>query len=275
MNMIQRISMSAVAAFSLAAAAEGVAFLSDIKGDVALDGAPRPALLTELAKGQRLAVGRDSAAAVMFVASGKEYRLRGPAEYVVKDNEIAGSGPMPPVLRNTEWRTSAKVLAQVAQSSAASVRMRSARTAQAASPLLYPTEGRVATLQPTFRWRAEGAAEPAVFALFVPGREQPVHEARVADGSMRVPEKLAPETEYAWTVSVAGREVGQARFRTPALADLQRIDAHRPSERAPFSDRLLFTLMLHEIGATQEAREAWARLAQERADLPELSALGR
>lgn len=273
MILINRIAMAALAALSFAAGAQGVAFLSDVKGDVALDGAPRPALLTELAKGQRLAVGRDSAAAIMFVASGKEYQLRGPAEYVVKDNEIAGSGPMPPVVRNTDWRTSAKVLAQVA-SSAASVRMRSARTAQPASPLLFPTEGRVATLQPTFRWRAEGAAEPAVFALFVPGREQPVHEGRAADGSMRVP-KLAPETEYAWTVSVAGREVGQARFRTPALAELQRIEAHRPSERAPFSDRLLFTLMLHEIGATQEAREAWARLAQERADLPELSALAR
>jgi hypothetical protein len=29
------------------------------------------------------------------------------------------------------------------------------------------------------------------------------------------------------------------------------------------------------MGATQEARESWARLAQERADLPELSALAR
>ena len=39
---------------------------------------------------------------------------------------------------------------------------------------------------------------------------------------------------------------------------------------AEFSDRLMFTLLLHELGAKQEARESWARLSQERADLPEL-----
>jgi hypothetical protein len=33
--------------------------------------------------------------------------------------------------------------------------------------------------------------------------------------------------------------------------------------------------MLHEMGATQEARESWARLSRERADLPELESLAR
>jgi hypothetical protein len=33
--------------------------------------------------------------------------------------------------------------------------------------------------------------------------------------------------------------------------------------------------MLHEMGAYQEARESWARLAEERADLPELAGLAR
>jgi hypothetical protein len=37
----------------------------------------------------------------------------------------------------------------------------------------------------------------------------------------------------------------------------------------------MFALLLQEMGATQEAREAWAKLSQERADLPELSALAR
>ncbi len=34
-------------------------------------------------------------------------------------------------------------------------------------------------------------------------------------------------------------------------------------------------LLLQEIGAAQEAQEAWARLAQERADLPELASLAK
>jgi hypothetical protein len=33
--------------------------------------------------------------------------------------------------------------------------------------------------------------------------------------------------------------------------------------------------MLQEMGATQDAQDIWSALAQERADLPELAALGK
>jgi len=33
--------------------------------------------------------------------------------------------------------------------------------------------------------------------------------------------------------------------------------------------------MLQEMGATQEARESWSKLSQERADLPELAAFAK
>jgi hypothetical protein len=42
-----------------------------------------------------------------------------------------------------------------------------------------------------------------------------------------------------------------------------------------FSERVLHALLLHDIGAHQEARSAWEALARERPDLPELSALAR
>ena len=40
-----------------------------------------------------------------------------------------------------------------------------------------------------------------------------------------------------------------------------------------FSARVSHALLLEELGATHEAREAWAELAHERPDLPELAAL--
>ena len=45
----------------------------------------------------------------MYTASGKEYVLKGPGDYVVKDIEIASSSGIPPVTRATEWRTSGAV----------------------------------------------------------------------------------------------------------------------------------------------------------------------
>jgi hypothetical protein len=258
-----------------ALAAEGVAFISDIKGEVAVDGNARPMLLSELAKGQKVTVGKESQASVMYITTGKEYVLKGPGDYLVKDTEVAGS-VMPPVSRGTEWRANPRVLAQVSQTSAASVRMRSIAQpkVEAHKALVFPAEGNVATLQPVFRWSPE--ATPCEFTLLLVGQDKPVHVAKsVKGGTYKLPAKLRPESEYLWTAVAGGNEVGTGKFRTLSNDALSRIDKQRPSERAEFSDRLMHALLLQEMGATQEAREAWAKLSQERADLPELAALAR
>src|SRR5258708_36029233 len=103
----------------------------------------------------------------------------------------------------------------------------------------------------------------------------PVRPARVSRCIYPLPAPLLPGTEYSWTVIVAGHEIGTGKFRTLSSEALAQIDKRKPSEKAEFSDRILFTLMLQEMGATQEARESWSRLAQERADLPELAAFAK
>jgi hypothetical protein len=42
-----------------------------------------------------------------------------------------------------------------------------------------------------------------------------------------------------------------------------------------FSERVMHAVLLQEIGATRDAREAWAGLARERPDLPELGVLAK
>jgi hypothetical protein len=211
----------------------------------------------------------------MYIVTGKEYVLKGPADYLVKDTEIAGS-IMPPVQRSTEWRANSRVLSQVAQTSAASVRMRSIAAPKADNaPKAFPADGAIATLQPVFRWKAD-EPKAAEFTLLVVGQEKPVHVARsVNGGTYKLPAKLRPETEYAWTAVASGSEIGAGKFHTLSSDALARVEKRRPSERAEFSDRLMFALLLQEMGATQEAREAWTKLSQERTDLPELSALAR
>jgi hypothetical protein len=265
MKNIQRAFVAIVLTAATAAFADGIAFITNIKGEISVDGSVRPALLSELTRGQRIVVGRDSHASVMYIASGKEYVLKGPADYVVKDTEITGSTAMPPVTRDTAWRTSNQVLAQVGQTSAASVRMRSIGKQKVEEPILiYPTKGAVASLQPTLRWHDDGKSHGEVMLLAV-GEDRPLVKTKA----------LAPDTEYIWVVTVAGNEIGTAKFRTLSQDALAEVERRRPSDRADFSDRLLFTLMLHEMGAVQEARESWARLAQERSDLPELAAFAK
>lgn len=251
-----------------------VAFISNLKGEVAVDGSSRPALLTELASGQKLTVGKDSELAVMFIASGREFILKGPADYAVKADEVTGS--MAPTQRNTEWRPSERARVQVAQSAAASVRMRSIAPQKAPEiqPLIYPTQGSIGTLQPTFRWRADPKAKGEL-VLMLADQPKPVHRAKTLGDSYRMPTKLLADREYGWTVSAAGAEIGSGKFHTLSSEAIAAIERRRPSDKAEFQDRLLFALMLNEMGATQEAREAWAKLARERTDLPELAAFAK
>ena len=277
MKTIQRAFLASLFLAVPALAADGIAFITNLKGDVTVDGNPRPAILSELNRGQKIAVGRDSQACVMYISNGKEYVLKGPADYVVKDMEISGFTGVPPMTRETAWRTNDKVLVQVAQTSAASVRMRSiAQPKPDTEPkLLFPTQGSIATLQPTFRWRAADPKASGEFVLLVAGHDKPVHIAKVSGGTYRAPAKLLPDTDYTWTVTIAGNEVGSGRFHTFSHDALAQVEKRKPSDKAEFSDRLLFTLMLQEMGATQEAREGFAKLAQERSDLPELAALAK
>jgi hypothetical protein len=278
MKRIQNAFLALVlSAAATAFGADGIAFITNLKGDVSVDGNARPLLLSELTRGQKIVVGKASEASVMYIANGKEYLLKGPADYVVKDIGISGSAAMPPVTRETAWRASNQVLAQVGQTSAASVRMRSIGKPRVEEPvMIYPTRGSVATLQPTLRWRADDPKAQSELVLIAVGQEKPLHKAKASGGTYRVPAKvLAPDTEYAWTMTVAGNEIGSAKFRTLSADAQAEVDRRRPSDRADFSDRLLFTLMLQEMGAVQDARESWAKLAQERADLPELAAFAR
>jgi hypothetical protein len=280
MNTCLRAALAMIAvSFALSAsAADGIAFITNLKGEVSIDGTPRPTLMSELARGQKIVVGKDAQLAVMYIQSGKEYFLNGPGNFTVGEREIASTSGIPPAARETAWRTNSQVLVKVTQTSSASIRMRSfAPTKAERKPKLdYPTQNAIATLQPTLRWTVPDASGESEISISVADKgDKPLAKAKVAATSHRFAVKLQPGTEYAWSVSVAGKEIGAARFRTLTAADLQKVEKRRPAEKAEFSDRLLFALLLQELGATQDAQDAWGKLAQERADLPELASLAK
>lgn len=280
MKTIVRALLASVAALSFVAAqaADGIAFITNLKGDVSVDGTARPMLMSELSRGQKIVVAKEGSLAVMYIQSGKEYVLKGPGDYTVGEREIASGSGVPPAARETAWRANSQVLVKVAQTSSASIRMRSMAPAKAESKtkLDFPTQGAVSTLQPTLRWTMPDAKAAADVSIAVAGREEkPVAKARISATSHRFAMKLQPDTEYSWAVSVAGNEIGNARFKTLSGAAIQNAEKRRPGDKAEFSDRLLYALLLQEIGAVQEAHEAWGRLAQERTDLPELASLAK
>src|SRR4029079_19115119 len=61
--------------------AQSVAFVTNLRGEVAVNGNARPPVLSELARGARLTVGNDSALSLMYTATGREFTLKGPGSY--------------------------------------------------------------------------------------------------------------------------------------------------------------------------------------------------
>jgi len=258
-------------------AAEAVAFVTNLKGEISVDGGSRPLLMAELAKGQKLAVGKDATLSVMYIQSGKEYVLKGPGGYAVGDREITSGSGTPPSARETPWRASSDVLVKVAQTQSASIRMRSMAPAkETPAKLEFPVRGAVSTLQPALRWAAVDGKAPAEVVVSLAGaQDKPVFKAKAAGGTLKMPMRLKPDTEYVWSVTVSGSELGKASFRTLPAASIEKADKRRPTDKAEFSDHVLYALLLQELGASQEAAELWGRLAQERGDLPEIAALAK
>ncbi len=272
------LTLAVLAAGPCALAAEPVAFVTNLKGEVSVDGGSRPLLMSELARGQKLAVGRDATLSVMYIQSGKEFVLKGPGDFAVGEREVTSGTGAAPSSRETAWRASSDVLVKVAQTQSASIRMRSMAPPKVAAPekLEFPVRGSVSTLQPVLRWAAVEGKAPSEVSVAVSGAEEkPVVKAKATGNSFKVPSRLKPDTEYVWSVSVAGAELGRATFRTLPAASIEKADKRRPSDKAEFSDRVLYALLLQELGATQEAAELWGRLARERDDLPELAALAK
>lgn len=259
-----------------AAFANAVAFVTDLQGEARLANGARVAFLGELPAGARLKLERDARVHVMYIAAGTEFALVGPGEYVADANEVTAVSGAAPKRRSVAVRPDPGTVMHLAATATASVRMRSASAPPAVSKrpaLLYPRTGPIASLQPTLAWAAD--VPPAGFTVVVTAADgKPVWRGTSKAGSVKVGTRLAPGSPYAWTLLSGDTTLGEARFETLGAEALRRAEASAASAKT-FSDRILHAFVLQDVGATQDARRAWAELARERPDLPELGVLAR
>lgn len=266
-----------VLAIGLGAHAAGsVAFVADIKGNATIEGDGKLNFLAELTPGTRLLLGTGASASITYAASGVEFTVTGPGEFLVMPAEVRVEKGPAPTRRTVMVRPDPGVVARVSQAATASARMRGvvagAGNADKAA-LEYPVDTRVASLQPVLRLRDGASIEGATLALQdANGKE--VWKGAVKSATMRSPVRLSPATRYTWTVMTPKGPLGEARFETLSAEAMARAEKSRGAARS-FTGRVMHAFLLQDIGATQDAREAWAALARERPDLAELAILAR
>jgi len=260
-------------AFSAGAGAEGpVALVADIHGAATIEGNGKLSFLTELSGGTRLLLGSGAHVSITYADTGAEFALVGPGEFRVSEREVTAERGPQPRKRTVAALGASAVVAKAAQSASASTRMRSIPPAGPQSMLEFPVATRIATLKPTLRWRPESAhGEYTVLLMDGDGKE--IWRGKDARGSVRPALTLQSGARYAWSVAGAKGGVGNSEFETLPSEALKRVSAS--AQAKSFSDRVVHALLLQDVGAQQEARQAWAQLARERPDLPELAALAR
>ena len=264
-----------LAAALAAQAAAPVAFVADIRGNATIEGDGKLNFLAELAPGTRLLLGSGATAAITFAATGAEFTVSGPGEFLVTPAEVKAEKGAAPRRRAVPALADPGIVARVSQTATASLRMRSVTPAYPAGKpgLEYPVGSRVATLQPVHRWRAETGAEGHTLTLLDASGRELWKGGGKAQGT-RTPVRLSPATRYTWSVMSPKGVLGEAQFETLSADAIARAEKSHAGARS-FSDRVLHAFLLQDVGAAQDAREAWADLSRERPDLPELAALAR
>jgi hypothetical protein len=258
-----------------AQAADPVAFVADLKGNATFEGDGKVGFLAELSPGTRLLLGTGATVAVTYASSGDEFTFHGPGEFLVTDREMRAERGAAPARRKVMALLDPGIVARVSRTATASLRMRGVRTdpIKGGDLLEYPVNAQVATLQPLLRWRGDAQAGEFVVRL-VDANGKEIWKGNVKSASARPSVKLAPAMRYAWSVTTPAGSLGEAHFETLPAEVLARAEKSRAAAKT-FSDRLMHAFLLQDVGATQDAREAWGALSRERPDLPELAALGR
>ena len=264
-----------VFAASAALAAPPVAIVTDVRGDAKESGAGRVSFLAEISPATILVMERGAHVTLMYTATGTEFILTGPGEFLVEASEVKAVKGVAPARRNVTVRPDSTVVARVAQSATASLRMRGLAPASPASKApgpAYPRDTKVASLQPVLRWH--GSASGAQALVVTDSDDKVVWRATTTGRSARMSVKLRPASRYRWSVFAGTAILGEAAFETLPTEAIAKAEKSRAAAKS-FSDRAVHAILLQDLGAAQDARAVWAGLARERPEFPEPALLAR
>jgi hypothetical protein len=273
--VIARLAAALVAAVALAArAADPVAFVADLQGNATIEGDGKVSFLAELEPGTRLLLGSGATVAVTYAATGAEFTLRGPGEFVVSASEVKAERGSAPTRRTVSVLPDPALITQMSRTANASLRMRGISAPATSRMMLeYPVNTRVVTLQPTLRWSGEPTAEEFAVSIADPAGKE-VWKGKVKPATAKPNLKLSASTMYTWTVTTPRGAKAEGRFETVSPEAIAMAEKSRASAKS-FSERVMHAFILQDLGATQDAKEAWSALSRERPDLPELAVLAR
>lgn len=275
------LGLLACCGLATAAGTDPVAMLTDLQGTVTLAGvpnAPSLSILSELKSGARVQLGAGAHAAIVYLDSGQEFDLAGPAEVQFEADHpqsIKGTAPRKRGVALTRGQQAIRI--NPVQVTQAAIVMRSVDPGRKLK-LLGLSDTTTLELRPLFQWQPPQPGLHYQIAL-LDETGKPLFDTTTDGLSVQLPEsvKLQTGTAYTWVVSAKDADsrsyTNAGDFRI-ATADLRaQVERLRPTAGAPLSERVVFAAWLEQMHLHDEARMLWKIIAAERPDDARLKVL--
>jgi hypothetical protein len=260
---------------ALPAWSQGIALVTDVSGKVT---GPAPiSILSEIAADARVQLEPGARLVALYIKSGDEYTLSGPAQVQFQaagPNVLSGAKPQK---RASPISKGGNVSINPVGVTQAAYVMRSGRTA-ARIRLLTLSATKALDTSPEFRWRSAEQGLKYRFEL-TDDTGRSLYETELQATSLKLPGSVTLKEGASYTWEISARTPDNQRYIsagdfTIAPADLRaQAESLRPSASAPVSDRVAYAAWLQQAELRDEARRYWRALSAERPDDAKLKSL--
>lgn len=267
-----------VANGAAAQTAEPAGLVIDVQGSASTSSRGRIAILSGLEAGAELSLATGARVVVVNSASGRQFELTGPGAFRWAGGQVEVVRPGKVMVRETAGPAFGDVRLRTARIAQASISMRGPPAESAdRMRLASPVSTWLLARPDAFRWQPAPGASGYRFQL-TDSDGRTLHAARTMTTSVELPATVALDVgrTYGWMVEadLGGGRTADAwtEFGLAAPELRQRVERARPATGAGFADRVLYALLLEELGVREEATAQWRRLAAERPEDTELQA---
>lgn len=250
-------------------AAEPVAMITDLKGNVYLAGKTKPlSILSYLPPGEEIMLDTGAYLVVTYFAQSTEFSFKGPAHIVIHEQEAKALKGSAEIHRlNADKSGAAVKFVQSGKLTIATVEMRSIMLVKPA--LLSPVNSKVSSLTPVFTWKKLEDVEKYLLTL---SNEQGanIQQAELKTNSWTPEAPLQHGAGYRWKVEAlltSGDKLNaQGVFSVADKESIDRVNAQKPPADANFSDNVTYAIFLEAEGFSDDAKNIWKELSRQRPD---------
>jgi hypothetical protein len=235
--------------------------------------AVKAALLTELDSGGRVELQAGAKLVVLYLASGGQYELTGPALVDFGDDAPASiSGAAPLELRSMTGRDGTPIRIRPAALTQPGIPARKAL----GKPVPALSMASTTTLErlPVFRWKAVERGLEYKFVLKDRGGST-LFSQTVKSDSLELPEQAALQDgeSYMWSIGTRSgmgqNYLSEYSFKAADEAIRAAVENYRPAEGAPVAERVAFAFWLDQMELRDAGTVQWKSIADAGSQIPE------